>query len=37
MLSFITLIVAVISGMLTLNERIGIHTLFGTACIFSGM
>ena len=37
MLSFITPIVAVIIGTVTLNERVGIHTLFGTAGIFSGM
>ncbi len=37
MLSFITPIVGAIIGTVTLNERIGIHTLFGAACIFSGM
>jgi drug/metabolite transporter (DMT)-like permease len=37
MLSFITPIVAVVIGTFALDERIGVHTLLGTACIFSGI
>lgn len=37
MLSFITPIVAVVIGTITLGERVGVHTLFGIACIFSGI
>jgi drug/metabolite transporter (DMT)-like permease len=37
MLSFITPIVAVVIGTLTLGERVGIHSLFGIACIFGGI
>jgi drug/metabolite transporter (DMT)-like permease len=37
MLSFITPIVAVVIGTLTLNERVGTHTLLGIVCIFSGI
>jgi drug/metabolite transporter (DMT)-like permease len=37
MLSFITPIVAVVIGTVTLGERVGVHTLFGIACIFGGI
>ena len=37
MLSFITPIVAVVVGTLTLHERVGVHTLSGIACIFGGI
>lgn len=37
MLSFITPVVAVIIGTIALSEHIGVHTLLGTACIFSGI
>jgi drug/metabolite transporter (DMT)-like permease len=37
MLSFITPIVAVAIGTIALGERIGVHTLFGIACIFVGI
>jgi drug/metabolite transporter (DMT)-like permease len=37
MLSFITPVVAVIIGTIVLGERVGVHTLLGTACIFSGI
>ncbi len=35
--SFITPIVAVIIGTITLGEHIGFHTLFGIVCIFTGL
>ena len=37
MLSFVTPIVAVAIGTLTLGEKIGAHTLAGIACIFGGI
>jgi len=37
MLSFITPIVALAIGTITLGEKIGVHTLFGIACIFGGI
>jgi len=37
MLSFITPIVAVAIGTITLGEKIGVHTLFGIGCIFGGI
>ncbi len=37
MLSFITPIVALIIGTVTLDEHVGFHTLLGIACIFSGV
>ena len=37
MMSFITPIVAVVIGTITLGERVGAHTLLGIACIFCGI